>query len=447
MLADKGSLKVQCFNGDSYIPVSGIKIYVKKTELAEDNTTGIELTTNNIGLTNQIDLDSPPIEYSLNPNINQTPYSLYDITVKGDGYKTLVIKGCQVFPVETAYQRCNLVKIESSRGVRQEEVITIPPNKLNGNYPPKIPEEEDKPLPPPSSGVVLSQPVVPEYIIVHQGGPNDPSAPNYKVPFKDYIKNVASSEIYSTWSPNAIRANVFAMISFTLNRIYTEWYRGKGKNFDVTSSTAYDHAFSYGRNIYENLSAIIDEIFSTFIKRIGKKQPLLTQYCDGKNVSCPQWLSQWGSQSLGANGMPPFEILKYYYGNDIELVTAEKVQGSPKSYPGYDLKIGSSGEPVRTIQNQLNRISRNYPLIPKLAEDGRFGPKTAESVKVFQGVFNLPKAGVVDYATWYKISDIYVGVTKIAELRESNSKKRIFIPPITTSLYDGDAPTFSYFDD
>lgn len=446
-MADKGSLKVQCFDGDSYIPVSGIKVYVNKSELTGDDTTGIELTTNNIGLTNQVDLDSPPIEFSLNPNINQTPYSLYDITVKGDGYRTLVIKGCQVFPIETAYQRCNLVKIESSRDSRQEEVIIIPPNRLNGNCPPKIPEEEDKPLPPPTSGVVLSQPVVPEYIVVHQGGPEDPSAPNYRVLFKDYIKNVASSEIYSTWSSNSIRANVFAILSFTLNRIYTEWYRGKGKNFDVTSSTAYDHAFSYGRNIYENISAIIDEIFSTYVRRIGKKQPLLTQYCDGKNVSCPQWLSQWGSQSLGANGMPPFEILKYYYGDDIELVTAEEVEGSPKSYPNYDLKIGSSGDPVRIIQNQLNRISRNYPLIPKLAEDGRFGSKTSEAVKVFQGVFNLPKTGIVDYATWYRISDIYVGVTRIAELRGNNSRKRIFMPPLTPPLYGRNIPTFTYLED
>ena len=442
-MADKGSLKIQCFSGDNYIPVDNAKISVKEGSLNENNPSTIDLVTNSIGLTDQIDLDAPPIEYSLDENSNKIPYSVYDILVERDGFETLIINGCQIFSEEIAYQRCNLVERKSRS--RQNEIINIQPNTLNGNFPPKIPEEEEKKLPPPSSGVVLAQPVVPEYIIVHQGGPNDTSAPNYKVPFKEYIKNVASCEIYSTWSGNAIRANIFCIISFTLNRIYTEWYRGKGKNFDITSSTAYDHAFNYGRNIYDSISVIVDEIFSTYIRRMGKKQPLLTQYCDGKSVTCPEWLSQWGSQSLGSQGKPPYEILKYYYGSDIELVTAEKVEGSPKSYPDYDLTIGSVGEPVKTIQNQLNRISRNYPLIPKVAEDGAFGPKTEEAVKVFQGIFNLPQTGVVDYATWYKISDVYVGVTRIAELRCDSSNQRIFVPPMTIEQANREIPNFNYF--
>ncbi|NFH81148.1 spore cortex-lytic protein [Clostridium botulinum] len=442
-MADKGSLKIQCFSGNDYIPVDNAKISVRESSLNENKPSTIELSTNSIGLTEQIDLDAPPIEYSLDENSNKVPYSVYDILVEREGFETLIINGCQIFSEEIAYQRCNLIERKSI--TRQKEVINIQPNTLNGNFPPKIPEAEDKPLPPPSSGVVLAQPVVPEYIIVHQGGPNDTSAPNYTVPFKEYIKNVASCEIYSTWSSNAIRANIFCIVSFTLNRIYTEWYRGKGKNFDITSSTAYDHAFNYGRNIYDSISAVVDEIFSTYIKRIGKKQPLLTQYCDGKNVSCPEWLSQWGSQSLGAKGKPPYEILKYYYGNDIELVTAEKVEGSPKSYPDYDLTVGSVGEPVKTIQNQLNRISKNYPLIPKVAEDGIFGQTTAEAVKVFQGIFNLPQTGVVDYATWYKISDVYVGVTRIAELRGEGSNQKIFVPPMTIQQANREIPSFNYF--
>ncbi|MCS6131375.1 spore cortex-lytic protein [Clostridium botulinum] len=442
-MADKGSLKIQCFSGNDYIPVDNAKISVRESSLNENKPSTIELSTNSIGLTEQIDLDAPPIEYSLDENSNKVPYSVYDILVEREGFETLIINGCQIFSEEIAYQRCNLIERKSI--TRQKEVINIQPNTLNGNFPPKIPEAEDKPLPPPSSGVVLAQPVVPEYIIVHQGGPNDTSAPNYTVPFKEYIKNVASCEIYSTWSSNAIRANIFCIVSFTLNRIYTEWYRGKGKNFDITSSTAYDHAFNYGRNIYDSISAVVDEIFSTYIKRIGKKQPLLTQYCDGKNVSCPEWLSQWGSQSLGAKGKPPYEILKYYYGNDIELVTAEKVEGSPKSYPDYDLTVGSVGEPVKTIQNQLNRISKNYPLIPKVAEDGIFGQTTAEAVKVFQGIFNLPQTGVVDYATWYKISDVYVGVTRIAELRGEGSDQKIFVPPMTIQQVNREIPSFNYF--
>ncbi|BCZ43970.1 hypothetical protein psyc5s11_00370 [Clostridium gelidum] len=445
--SDIGRLKVQCFRGNDYIPIDNAKITVKGSTGTENLKT-IDLVTNNVGLTQEIELQAPPVEYSLNENNTKLPYSLYDITVERSGFNPIIIKGCQVFSTQVAFQICNL-ESNLGRGHMRQEVIDIQPNTLNGNFPPKIPEEVDKPLPPPTSGVVLPQPIVPEYIIVHQGSPNDPAAPNYKVPFKDYIKNVASCEIYSTWTESAIRANIFCMVSFTLNRIYTEWYRGKGKNFDLTNSTAYDQAFNYGRNIYDSISVIVDEIFSTYIRRIGKKQPLFSQYCDGKSVTCPQWLSQWGSQYLSTQGKVPYEILKYYYGNDIELVTAEKVAGSPQSYPGNELTIGSSGESVKTIQNQLNRIARNYPLIPKVAEDGQFTPKTAEAVKVFQGIFTLPQTGIVDYATWYKISDVYVGVTKIGELTTTESSRlwrgNEFIPPVLSSLDNKrEIPKFYY---
>ncbi|MFT8348890.1 peptidoglycan-binding protein [Clostridium saccharoperbutylacetonicum] len=437
-LSNTGGLKIQCFRGDNYIPIDGAKITVTGIS-SSGGTKNIELITNSVGLTQIIELPAPPLEYSLNENNNQMPYSLYDITVERSGFNPIVIRGCQVFPTEVAFQICNL-ETNLGRGSMRQQIIDIPPNTLNGNYPPKIPEEVDKPVPPPTSGVVLPQPIVPEYIIVHQGSPNDPSATNYKVQFKDYIKNVASCEIYSTWTESTLRANVFCIVSFTLNRIFTEWYRGKGKNFDITNSTAYDQAFSYGRNIYDNISQIVDEIFSTYVRRIGKKQPLFTQYCDGKSVTCPQWLSQWGSQELGRRGMVPYDILKYYYGDDIELVTAEKVSGSPRSYPGTPLTIGASGPEVRVIQGQLNRIARNYPLIPKLAEDGKYGPKTANSVKVFQQIFTLPQTGIVDYATWYKISDVYVGVTKLAELTTTESSRGLelneFIPPIISGLDD-----------
>jgi peptidoglycan hydrolase-like protein with peptidoglycan-binding domain len=438
-----GGLKVQCFAGDSYVPVDKVKVEVQPSQSNQGSSrqnSATELTTDSSGITSTIDLNAPPLAYSQEPT-NNLPYSLYDITLRREGFEEVSIRGVQVFPQSTAVQRVNLA--ETSNRASRAELILILPNTLNGNYPSKIPEAAEKPLPPPSSGVVLPKPVVPEYIIVHQGSPDDPSAPNYKVQYKDYIKNVASCEIYSTWSDSTIRANLFCIISFTLNRIYTEWYRGKGKNFDVTSSTAYDHAFNYGRNIYDNISSIADEIFSTYVKRTGRKQPLLTQYCDGKNVSCPQWLSQWGSKYLGDQGRAPYDILTNYYGNDIELTTAELVKGSPSSYPGYDLTIGSQGEPVSTVQTFLNRIAKDYPLIPKLAVDGLYGSATAESVKVFQGIFNLPQTGVVDYATWYEISNIYVGVTRIAELRDDN----LFYPP--SSLVDNfrgkcQEPYFSY---
>ena len=445
-MAEKGGLKLQCFVGDTYIPIDGIKATLVSSQGSTGGNKEIELTTNSSGESQVIELSAPPLAYSEQPTGN-IPYSLYDLKIEREGFQSLVVNGIQIFPDEIAIQQCNLIKEMRNIGIRAD-VINIQPNTLNGNYPAKIPEEVDKPLPAPTSGVVLPKPVVPEFIVVHAGGPNNTSAPNYTVPYKDYIKNVASCEIYSTWSENTIRSNVYAIISFTLNRIYTEWYRGKGKNFDITNSTAYDHAFNYGRNLYESISVIVDDIFSTYVRRVGRKQPLLTQYCDGKNVQCPGWMTQWGSKYMGDEGKTPYEILTAFYGSDIELVTAEVVEGSPSSYPGYDLTLGSSGDEVKVIQEQLNRIAQNYPLIPKSALDGVYGEKTQEAVKVFQGVFNLPQTGVVDYATWYKISDIYVGVTRIAELRGCAKTQRIFTPPVSFDLLKSkDIPRINYFDD
>jgi hypothetical protein len=253
-------------------------------------------------------------------------------------------------------------------------------------------------------------------MIVHDGDPNNANAPNYWIPFADYIKNVASSEIYSTWPSETIKANVLAILSFTLNRVYTEWYRGKGKNFTITSSTQYDQAFFYQRNTFENISNIVDEIFTTYITKPGIRQPLFAQYCDGNRSRCPDWMSQWGSKNLGDQGHNAIYILKHYYGNEVYLTQAEKVAGVPVSFPGYALDIGSSGNNVLIIQEQLNAISNNFPAIPKVIDDGIYGPQTQAAVKKFQQVFKMPQSGIVDFATWYRISDIYVAVTRIAEL-------------------------------
>lgn len=445
-MAEKGRLKIQCYVNDTYIPVDGSKAILKPSAGQEGESKEVNLVTNSSGETEIIELDAPPFAYSQEPS-RPTPYSLYDLRIERAGFQDLTVNGIQIFSQSLAIQPCYLISASDiiSRKTRAD-IINIAPHTLNGNYPSKIPEEVDKPLPPPTSGVVLPKPVVPEYITVHDGSPNNDSAPNYKVPYKDYIKNVASCEIYSTWPESTIRANVYAIISFTLNRIYTEWYRGKGKNYDITNSTAYDHAFNYGRNLYDSISVIVDDIFSSYIRRYGRKQPLLTQYCDGKNVQCPGWMTQWGSKYLGDQGKTPYDILTHFYGDDIELVTAEVVEGSPKSYPGYDLTVGSSGPEVQTIQEQLNRIAQNYPLIPKVAVDGVYGDSTKESVKVFQSIFNLPQTGIVDYATWYKISDVYVGVTRIAELR--GSVKRTFIPPVSFDIMNNkNIPSLTYFED
>ncbi|WP_125154133.1 peptidoglycan-binding domain-containing protein [Clostridium rectalis] len=444
----EGRLKVQVFKGNSYIPVENAKVTISTSKDTSTRQSSGTLTTDSSGLTKEVELSAPSLAISQQPS-DKLPYSLYDLLIEAPGYTPIKVNGCQVYPDQVALQQCNL----NLSNVRQtEEVIDIKPNRLVGNFPPKIPEDPNKKDPPiPSGLVVLPEPVVPQFIVVHTGLPDNPSAPNYTIPYKDYVKNVASSEIFSTWPETTIRANVFCIISFTLNRIYTEWYRGKGKNFDITNSTAYDHAFVFGRNIYDNISRIVDDIFSTYVKRSDRKQPLLTQYCDGVKVQCPGWLTQWGSKYLGDQGKTPYEILTNFYGPDLSLNTARKVSGIPKSYPGYTLTVGSRGPDVRTAQTYLNRISVNYPAIPKMAVDGIYGEDTQKSVKVFQSVFSLPQTGNIDYATWYRISDIYVAVTQIAELRsfedDNEENYKVFIPPVPSILRDGPMPTTNYIDD
>ena len=211
--------------------------------------------------------------------------------------------------------------------------------------------------------------------------------------------------------------------------MYTEWYRGKGKDFTITNSTAYDHAFNYGRNIFKNISNIVDEIFSTYMKRPGSKQPLFSQYCDGKKVKCPGWMTQWGSKYLADEGYTPYEILTNFYGTNLDLVRAKEVKGIPISYPGYALKIGSKGTPVKEVQKYLNTISKNYPAIPKVSVDGVYGSKTRDAVKKFQQIFNVNVSGIVEYDTWYALSNVYVAVTEMSELRgDLNRNLRTFIP-------------------
>ena len=255
--------------------------------------------------------------------------------------------------------------------------------------------------------------MIPEYVVVHAGRPDDPSAPDYWVPFKDYIKNVACSEIYSTWKTEAIKANVLAILSFTLNRVYTEWYRGKGYGFTITSSTAFDQSYAHGRTLFEEISVVVDDLFTTYITREGIAQPLFTQYCDGRRTQC-SGLSQWGSQALGEQGWDAVSILRKYYGAEIYLKSAEKVEGIPISYGGEVLSLGSEGEAVRTIQEQLGVISRNYPAIPRTAADGVYGAATQAAVLEFQKIFHLPQTGSVDFAAWYEISNVFVAVAKLS---------------------------------
>lgn len=258
-------------------------------------------------------------------------------------------------------------------------------------------------------------PVIPENVIVHLGTP-DSNAENVTIPFRDYIKNVASSEIFSTWPDEAIRANVLAQISYALNRIYGEWYPAKGYDFDITNNTQFDQKFIYGRNIYENISLIVDNIFNDYIRKKGTVNPFFAQYCNGTTVTC-KGLSQWGTVDLANSGLNSFEILENYYGDDIELVVNAPVAENTPSYPDTELSRGDLSESVRRMQVYLNRISRNYPAIPKIPDvTGSFGQTTEDAVKEFQKIFNLTQTGVINKATWYKIIFIFDSVTKLQEL-------------------------------
>ena len=262
---------------------------------------------------------------------------------------------------------------------------------------------------------MVGDPVIPKEITVHLGPPNSP-AQNVTLPFPDYIKNVASSEIYPTWPESAIRANIYAQISFALNRVYTEWYRSRGYDFDITNNTAYDQAFVNERPVFENISEIVDEIFNSYVRRQGSIEPLFTSYCSGRGTNC-EGLKQWDTVELAEQGMTPYEILQYYYGDDIDIVTNVPVSKNTPSYPGIPLREGDIENTVQEMQVRLNRIARNYPGIPTISPaDGRFGPSTTEAVKKFQQIFGLTPDGIVGNATWYKIIYIYDSVKRLAEL-------------------------------
>lgn len=402
-----GRLKVRCTTAN-LVPIANATVNISSS--VGDVNVIEQLTTNASGLTEEIELPAPSIDYSLTPSTEQ-PYSEYTIRITSPGYEPVTIQNSEIFPNVTAVQSAAL-----NRGgpPGTGELYVIPPHTLYGDYPPKIAEQEVKPTAE-SGEIVLSKVVIPEFVVVHDGPPTDTSATNNYVRFRDYIKNVASSEIYATWPDATISANILAILSFTLNRVFTEWYRNQGYNFTVTSSTAFDHKWIPGRAIYNNIGFAVDQMFVNYLSRPNVKQPILTQYCDGNKVQCPNWMTQWGSKDLGEQGYSAIDILRNFYGNSIYINTAAEVSGVPASWPGNNLSIGATGGNVRMIQDQLNHISDSYTMIPKVPVDGRFSEQTAEAVKTFQQIFDLPQTGIVDFPTWYKISSIYVAVTRMAE--------------------------------
>lgn len=280
-------------------------------------------------------------------------------------------------------------------------------------------------------------PYVPETITVHLGPPDSP-AQNVTVSFPDYIKNVASSEIFPTWPEASLRANIYVQTTFALNRTYTEWYRSRGYDFDITSSTQYDQAFVYGRDIFNNISRLVDELFNNYIVRQGSVAPLFSAFCNGTTVTC-DGLSQWGTVTLANNGLTPYEILQYYYGNDINIVRNAPVEPYIGSYPGVPFGFGSFGNEVRQIQQELNRIAANYPAIPKIVPaNGNYGESTVQAVSTFQGIFGLEQTGIVDKQTWYQIKFIFTAVKGLSELTGENLSEQEVELQFPRQLRQGD---------
>lgn len=410
---DIGELQVNVVDSNN-IPIKDARVIIRRPRQIGDEQQNQmqqieELNTDASGQTQAVDLNTPPLAYSLDENNDIQPYANYDVEVDAPGYETENIGNVEILAKELAIQNVKMRQVEG----KEQENINIPPHTLYYEYPAKIPEDDIKDVSEPGE-IVLSRVVIPEYVVVHDGTPSS-NARDYYVTYKDYIKNVASSEIYATWPQATLEANILAIMSFTLNRVYTEWYRNKGKDFTITSSTAYDQKWINGRNIFESISLVVDNIFDQYLSLPGVRQPILTQYCDGRRLTCPNWLSQWGSCNLGEQGYSTLEIIRNYYGDEMYINTAEQISGIPASWPGYNLDIGASGQKVQQMQEQLDTIANVYTNIPRVTADGIYGEGTQASVKAFQKIFDLPQTGIVDFATWYKISQIYVGITRIAE--------------------------------
>ena len=413
-----GYLIIQARAAHDALPLKGVQIWI----MDDQEKRVYHVTTDESGETARIALETLDRSLSLDPNFTGTPFISYDVLALADGFNTVHIVGIPILDRETAIQPIEFVPMQRfQRNPTVTEIqIGAPAVSMTGDRDQEGPDTEPR---------VLRQVVIPNPITVHLGGPNT-SASNVQVSFPDYVKNVASSEIYPTWPEASIRANIYAIITFALNRIYTEWYRSRDYNFDITNSTAYDQYFVYGRNIYESISLIVDEIFNEYVRRQGQTAPYFTSFCNGTTATCAG-LSQWGTVTLANQGLNPLQILRSYYPKDVEIAETNIITGVLSSYPGTALKIGSRGLDVQTIQTYLGRIRRNYPAIPAITDEaGVFGESTRAAVAKFQSIFNLVSDGMVGKATWNKLSYLYTSVTRLAELDSEGTSLGIgTVPP------------------
>ena len=399
-----GILRIQAFAARQSAPVEGVTV-----NIVGDGFTAARMTDAE-GNAADVTLTAPDCALSLEEdNTTRLPYAVCSLTASKAGYRTVRIQGIQVFAGQVTLAQPEMIpETEEGRDVENPPIV-IPPHPLfaGGGGSGRAPAD-------PCAPRVLDRVIIPKNITVHLGKPAA-SARNVTVSFRRYIANVASSEVYPTWPESALRANIHCQISLALNRIYTEWYPSRGYSFNITNSTSYDQYYVHGRTVFDVMVRLTDDIFNTYLRKTGTVNPYYSEYCDGKSVTCPG-LKQWGTVTLAKQGKTPLQILKYYYGSNIEIVRTNNIQAIPQSYPGSPLRQGDSGTAVFTLQRQLNRIAKDYPFIGKLTVDGVFGPRMASTVKTFQRQFNLTADGVVGRQTWYKISYIYVSVKDLAEL-------------------------------
>ncbi len=420
-----GYLSIQARTAHEAVPLSGVRIQI----LDDVGNTVYALTTDENGETEAMPLETVDKRFSLNQYYSGTPYVNYSVLAQAAGFNSALISDIPIFDGETAVLPIALVPM-------QEMQRSASRTEINIGEPAVAMQEQRNQEGSVAAPYVLRQVVIPNPITVHLGAPSA-SAANVQVSFPDYVKNVASSEIYPTWPEAALTANIYAIITFALNRVYTEWYRSRGYSFDITNSPAYDQYFVYGRPIYESIARIVDRIFNEYVRRQGQNAPYFTSFCNGTTVSC-QGMSQWGTVTLANRGLAPLEILRSYYPNDIEIAETNIITGVISSYPGTPLKVGSSGLDVQTIQTYLNRIRRNYPAIPAITDEaGTFGDSTKNAVTRFQSIFGLSPDGIVGKSTWYKLSSLYTAVTRLSELDSEGNTLGIGTVPPSSVLRQG----------
>ena len=398
-----GTLRIQTFAARQSAPMEGVTVAVQG-----DGFT-LHCITDATGSAADIPVEAPACTLSLDEDNTTRPYAIVSLTAAKPGYRTVRIEGIQIFAGQITLAQPAMIPVTEEGKDIPDAPIVIPPHPLFAGSGGSGAQPVENCVP-----RVLDKVIIPKNITVHLGKPAA-SARNVTVSFRDYIANVASSEVYPTWPEQALRANIHCQISLALNRIYTEWYPSKGYTFNITNSTSYDQYYVHGRTVFDVMVKITDDIFNTYLRKRGTVNPYYSEYCDGKSVTCPG-LKQWGTVTLANQGRTALQILRYYYGSDIEIVRTNNIQSIPQSYPGSPIRQGDSGTAVFTLQRQLNRITKDYPFLGKLTVDGVFGAKMTATVRAFQKQFNLTADGVVGRQTWYKISYIYVSVKDLAEL-------------------------------